>query len=133
MKAHAFGALLVAGMLAGRPALGQPGGECSRDVFKVDGTSLEVTLCVPPAAGARRGEGTPVKVGVSETFSANGESFSRTVPLEFLDGGETLRTIDDVPLAKLGIPKSLHLTIGYRPGSVRLEHAMLVPGAISLK
>jgi hypothetical protein len=134
MKAHLCGALLLALVLPGRLALAQAAEGCSHDVLRVDGTPVEVTLCVPPAGETRRkGEGKAVNVNVTETFSANGQSFSREVPLEFLEGSETSRTMDDVPLAKLGIGKSLHLTIGYRPGSVRLEHAMLLPGAINLK
>jgi hypothetical protein len=38
-----------------------------------------------------------------------------------------------VPLAKLGLARTLHLTVVYTSGSARLEHALLVPGAIALK
>jgi hypothetical protein len=109
------------------------GDVCSRDTLGVDGTPVEVTLCVPPAPVPRKGDSKQVTVSVTETFAAGGATFTRSVPLDFLDGGETSRTIDDVALAKLGIKKSLHLTIAYHPGSVRLEHVLLVPGAVTLK
>jgi hypothetical protein len=134
MKRLARGALAAFVMLlAAVPASAQGGDVCSHDAVAVEGTQVEVTLCVPPATGPRKGEGKPVSVIVTETFSAGGTSFTRSVPLDFLVGGETSRTIDDVPLTRLGIAKSLHLTIAYRPGTVRLDHALLVPGAITLK
>jgi hypothetical protein len=133
MKALARGAFAMTIALLGTASAGAQGDACSRDTLTVDGSPVEVTLCVPPAPAARKGEGKPVSVSVSETFASGGTSFSRSVALDFLEGAETSRTIDDVPLHKLGIGKSLHLTIAYRAGTVRLEHAMLVPGAISLK
>jgi hypothetical protein len=132
MKALSCGAFVMTIALLGTVPVGAEGDACSHDTLAVDGSPVEVTLCVP-APAARRGEGKPVSVSVSETFAAGGSSFTRSVALDFLDGAETSRTIDDAPLHKLGIGKSLHLTIAYRAGTVRLEHAMLVPGAISLK
>jgi hypothetical protein len=133
MKAPTSSALIFAFMLAGVASAAEPRDACAHDVLRVDGTPVDVLLCAPSAAAPRKAEGRPVEVSVAETFTANGSSFSRTVSLEFLEGPQTSRTIDDVALDKLGIPKALHLTIGYRGGVMRLEHAMLVPGAISLK
>lgn len=133
MKALARGAFAVTIALLGTVPAGAQGDACSRDTLTVDGSPVEVTLCVPPSPVARKGEGKAVSVSVSETFAAGGATFSRSVPLDFLEGSETSRTIDDVPLHKLGIKKALHLTIAYRAGTVHLEHAMLVPGAVSLK
>ena len=124
----------LAVVLAGPMAAAQPNDACSHDTLMVEGTPVDVTLCAPePAARKAKGEGGPVSVTVTEVFSAGGNSFTRTSALEFLERPQTSRTIDDVPLQKLGIPKTLHLTIGYRQGSVRLEHAMLIPGAVDLK
>jgi hypothetical protein len=128
VPAMAFGAALGAA-----PALGQGADGCSRDAVRVGGTPVDVVLCVPASGQHRRKEGRAVDVVVSETLSANGRSFTRNVPLEFMDGGETTRTIDDVSLAPLGIAKSLHVTLGYRSGAIRLEHALLLPDAIGLK
>jgi hypothetical protein len=133
MKAPANSAVLLAFLLAAAPAAAEQRDACAHDLLHVDGTPVDVLLCASNPAGARKGEGSPVEISVVETLTANGASFSRTVALEFLEGPATSRTIDDVPLERVGIPKALHLTIGYRPGVLRLEHAMLVPGAISLK
>jgi hypothetical protein len=107
---------------------------CSNDAFSIDGKPLSVALCVAANAVPKRSpDGKRTLVTISERLGANGQAFSRDVVLDFLTGAELSRTIDDVPLDKVGIPKQLHLTIGYRPGSVQLEHALLIPGAIALK
>jgi hypothetical protein len=101
---------------------------CSSDAFVVDGTPLTVEICAPS-------EG-PVgaKLTLTERFTAKGQTpFERPLVIDVLAKAETSRTIDDVPLAKLGLAKTLHLTVVYRPGSARLEHALLIPGAIALK
>lgn len=116
------------------PAFGQQTDACSRDPLTVDGTTVGVTLCVSGAPARKtKGEGRPVSVTIVETFSTGKAAFSRTSSFDFLDQSEASRTIDDVPLDRLGIGKTLHLTIVYRAGAVRLEHAMLVPGAVDLK
>ncbi len=135
MKALARGAVaatLVTILVA--PALGQPSDGCSRDALVVEGTTVGVSLC-PSDAPARKGkgEGRPVSLTIVETFSTGSAAFSRSSVLDFLDQSAASRTIDDVSLERLGISKTLHLTIVYRGGTVRLEHAMLVPGAVDLK
>jgi hypothetical protein len=106
---------------------------CSRDTFSIDGRAVNVSLCADDAAAHRSPDGHRIIVTIAESFAAAAASFQRSVTLDFLAGAELSRTIDDVPLDKLGIDRTLHLTIGYRPGTVRLEHALLVPGAIALK
>jgi hypothetical protein len=130
-----YGALALVAVVAGRPLCAQPEDACSHDVFTVDGTVVGVALCPGPDTRARKDVGRGIEVGIAQTFSAKGASFVQTVNLEFMDSGEASRTIEDVSLEPLGIPKSLHLTIGFAPraGTVRLEHALLVPGALTLK
>jgi hypothetical protein len=104
-----------------------PGG-CSSDAFSIDGSSLAVGLC-PAATG-----GTSTKAAVTETLTIKGQPpLVRPVSIDLLPGADTSRTIDDAPLEKLGIAKTLHLTIAYKNGVAHLEHALLVPGAIALK
>lgn len=120
---------LVAFAGAALPASAASG--CSSDVFLVKGTSLAVELCAPPAA-PRTGGKNPVTI--VETLAAKGQpSLTRKVALDAALGDETSRTIDDAPLQTLGIAGTLHMTIAYKGGAVRLEHALLVPGAIALK
>jgi hypothetical protein len=101
---------------------------CSSDAFSIDGTSLTVELCPTPTAN------TAGKAALSETLTVKGQPpLVRAVTVELLPGADTSRTIDDAPLQKLGLGRSLHLTIAYKNGAARLEHALLVPGAVALK
>jgi len=101
---------------------------CSTDAFSIDGTSLSVELCPAPAAT------TAGKAALTETLTVKGQlPLIRAVTVELLPGADTSRTIDDAPLQKLGLARTLHLTIAYRNGAARLEHALLVPGAVALK
>jgi hypothetical protein len=107
---------------------------CSNDSFSIDGRQVAVALCIADNVAPKRSpDGKRTIVTISERLASNGQSFSREVVLDFLAGAELSRTIDDLPLDKIGIGKQLHLTIGYRSGSVQLEHALLIPGAIALK
>jgi hypothetical protein len=107
---------------------------CSSDVFTIDDRPVSVVLCIPDAEPKRTADGRRYLVKVTESLSSRGVSFSRDVTLDFLAGAELSRTLDDVPLDKLGIAGGqLHLTVGYRPGTIRLEHALLIPGAKALK
>lgn len=111
------------GLASGASASG-----CSADAFPIDGTSLAVDLC-PAASGS-----TARKAELTETLTVKGQPpLVRLVTIDLLPGADTSRTIDDAPLAKLGIDRTLHLTIAFKSGSARVEHALLVPGAIALK
>jgi len=115
-------------------AASAPNYVCSNDSFSIDGRQVSVALCVADNAAPKRSpDGKRTIVTVTERLVSNDLSFSRDVVLDFLAGAELSRTIDNIPLERVGIAKQLHLTIGYRPGSVQLEHALLVPGAIALK
>jgi hypothetical protein len=129
----AFAAMLVA--ISTVPVLGQPADGCSRDALVVDGTTVGVVLCPGTEAQPRRAraDGQGGGVTIVETFSSTAGAFSRTSSLEMVDASGPARAIDDVPLERLGIAKTLHLTIAYRGGAARLEHAMLIPGALTLK
>jgi hypothetical protein len=122
----------LAGILAAVTPTAVPAAPCSSDTFGIDGHAVLVRICAP-APGAVGEKGKPAPVQLRETFSTGGTSFERTVSLHSVDGAASSRTIDDVPLDKLGIAKTLHLTIGYKPGGVTLERALLVPGAVPLK
>jgi hypothetical protein len=104
---------------------------CYKQALVVDATPVNTQLCAPTDVVGQDGV---IHVPVSETLSTKTASFQRTVDLEFLAGNEVSRSIDDVPLARLGFGKeALHLTIARTPQSIVLEHALLLPGAIPLK
>jgi hypothetical protein len=101
---------------------------CSTDTFTIDGNPLAVEVCAPAESLA----GT--KVTLTERFTLKGQApLERPLVMEVLPKAGTSRSIDDVSLSKLGIEKTLHLTILFKLGSASLEHALLVPGAIALK
>jgi len=106
---------------------------CSNDTFTIGERTVSVTLCVPDTPPKRSADGRRFIVTITESLSSPGVTFDREETLDFLAGTELARTLDDVPLDKLGIAGTLHLTIAYRPGTIRLEHALLIPGAKALK
>lgn len=115
----------VAFLAAAGTVLAQAGDRCSSDVLSVDGEPVNVTFCI---AGA------PVqRVMVAETFARGGQTFSRPLEIDVVNGATVTRVIDDVPLGQFGSPKQLHLTIAYQGGTATLEHALLLPGAVVLK
>jgi hypothetical protein len=114
---------LAAGL--GLPASAQ-GERCSHDALTIDGISVAARFCVPSGAGA-------ANLSVTETFTAQGKTISRTTPLAVVAGALTSRTIDDIDLSPLGPKRALHMTLAYRAGSVELEHALALPGAIPIK
>ncbi|HEY0615432.1 MAG TPA: hypothetical protein VGC96_12350 [Candidatus Elarobacter sp.] len=108
------------------PALPQPAQRCSHDSFAVGGQPVAVTVC----AGAPDSGKT---VAVTETFKNAAASFNHSTSIEVLPGAAASRAVDDVSLAPLGLPYTLHLTLAYREAAVTIEHALLLPGAVPLK
>lgn len=131
MRISILGPTLAAALLAsGAAAYAAPSG-CSEDTFLVKGTQLSVELCAPSASARAASKG---PISIAETITAKGQPpLARKVPLDGALGDETSHTIDDAPLQSLGIAGTLHMTLAYKSGAVRLEHALLVPGAIALK
>jgi hypothetical protein len=124
MRTFVAALALFAASLA--PALPQPAQRCSRDAFPVGGQSVTVTVCAgAPDSGK--------SVAVTETFKNAATSFSKTASIEVLAGASASRMVDDVSLAPLGLPFTLHLTLAYRNAAVSVEHALLLPGAVPLK
>lgn len=98
---------------------------CSNDTFSIEGKTLAVQIC---DAEGHSAEGT-----LQETFTVAGRPALQRSTAYRRTAAATTRTIDDVALGPLGIGKTLHVTIAVRPGGVRLERALLIPGAIPLK
>jgi hypothetical protein len=72
-------------------------------------------------------------VNVTETFVAGGTTVTHAVTLAIVAGARISRTIDDVDLRPLGIARSLHMTLAFADGFVKLEHALALPGATPVK
>jgi|GEM_PF-976903 len=137
MHRGAFAASLAVALFAGTGAARAATPPCSSDTFSIDGSSVTVALCVSvPAASAvhREAGAKPPPASLDETLTVKGQPpLVRSIPLDAAPTDDASRTIDDVPLAKLGLGRTLHLTIVVRNAGIRLEHALLVPGAVTLK
>lgn len=101
---------------------------CSRDTFNIDGSSVAAVLCAPAQAKPASGP-----VTVNATFTSKGINFSKSIALDVLPGEAESRGIEEVSLSPLGSTRSLYMTITYKGGKVALAHAVLLPGAITLK
>jgi hypothetical protein len=113
-------------LILGPAAAGaDPADRCTHESWSVDGLPLIATFCVPAQPGA--------PVVVSETFARNGQSLERSLDIALVNGAETARALDTVPLDAVGSAKQLHLTVAYRNGRASVEHALLLPGAVVLK
>jgi len=114
-----------------RPTQAQPPGRCTHETLSVRGTPVMATYCVTGGASAAPGRDLPVHV--TETYSTARGSWSQDVTLQFIAGEEASRVIQDVPLDKVGLQGTLHVTLVLRGGAVRVDSAMLTPGAITIK
>lgn len=126
--------LIVATLLllsTGSVATAQPAGRCTRETLAIRGTPVTATYCV---TGSTQGPpGREVPVAVNESFSSPHGSFSQGATLQFIAGDEPSRVIEDVALDRLGLAGTLHLTLVLRGGLIRVESAILTPGAITVK
>jgi hypothetical protein len=123
-----FLALLLA-LFAGGVAHAQ--GRCTRETLSVKGTALTVSYCVAAEKSAAAGHDLPVQV--TESYSTGRGSFTQQNTLQFISGETASRVIEDVALNRVGLEGTLHLTLVYRGGLVRVESALLTPGAITIK
>ncbi len=123
--AFAFGASNVAALLAAAAAAG--GERCRTESFTIEARPVAVQFCALPAI-------TSGPVAVDERVSSgSAPPIARSLHLDLVDGERAARALDDVPLAPLGIARTLHLELIYDRSGAHLEHALLVPGAIRLK
>lgn len=115
----------------GSAASAQPAERCTRETLSVRGTPVTAAYCVSAVGPATAGRDLPVRV--SETYSTAHATFSQDAVLRFIAGEEASRVIEDVGLERLGLEGTLHLTLLLHSGQVRIEGAMLTPGAITIK
>ena len=107
-----------------RPAVAES--RCTRDVLRLNAAAVTAAFCIPAGGG-------PPSVAVVQTFVSGGRTLARTTTFPVVAGAAVSRTIDDVDLTPLGLRGTLHMTLVYRRGSVELEHALALPGAIPVK
>jgi hypothetical protein len=115
----------------GSTASAQSAGRCTRETLMVRGTPVTAAYCVTQMGTARPGRDLPVQV--SETYSTPHGSFTQQATLRFISGEQASRVIEDVALERLGLEGTLHLSLVLQGGAVRVDSAMLTPGAITIK
>jgi hypothetical protein len=104
---------------------------CSQETLTVEGAAVSLAYCV---AGPVRANGSQeVIVPVNAVYSAPGGTLRRSNELHFIAGEGVSRVIESLDLTKLGLAGTLHLTLAYARGAVRVEGALLTPGAITIK
>lgn len=125
---------LLAAALAlclGGYASAQPANRCTHETLFVSGTPLTAGYCVLSTGAASAGHELPVRV--TETYSTPRTSFTQQATLRFISGEDASRVIEDLGLGRLGLDGTLHLTLVLRSGTVRIDSAMLTPGAVTIK
>lgn len=113
----------------GSAALSAPA--CTQERLIVEGAPVTFAYCI---TGPVRSTGSEeLLVPVTATYSSPGGTLSRSSELHFIAGEGVSRVIESLDLTKLGLAGTLHLTLAYSRGLVRLEGALLTPGAITIK
>ncbi|HEY5341318.1 MAG TPA: hypothetical protein VIK27_09850 [Candidatus Aquilonibacter sp.] len=123
--------LLLAAALAA--SLATPAGaqdQCTREPLIVRGTPLQVELCV---AAAPQSPGGIVNVALVATYTAASRSFTQRATVRFITGEGPARALNSVNLSSVGVAGTLHMTLLYSGGLVTIEHALLTPGAVTVK
>ena len=119
--------LVAAGTLRG--ALADPG--CTQETLSVQGRPLTISYCVGAAPRANGAD--ELIVPVSATYSTASGTLRRASELHFMAGERVSRVIESLDLTRVGLTGTLHLTLAYARGLVRVEGALLTPGAITIK
>jgi hypothetical protein len=117
-------------LMTAASASAQPAGRCTRETLEVRGVPVSVGYCVA-AVGPASGHELPVRV--QENYSSPHGALSQETTLRFIAGETSSRVIEDLPLERLGLSGTLHMTLLLRGGLVRVDAAMLSPGAITVK
>jgi hypothetical protein len=122
--------LTLALALAAASGTAHANSQCSSEVLKVRDVPVTVQYCI---AGAETTNGPEIRVPVEGNYSSPTGTFARTSVMRFVAGEGPARVLENVDLSKLGLGGTLHLTLAYSGGLVRVENAMLTPGAITVK
>jgi hypothetical protein len=127
-----FGAAAFLAAAATLPATAGAQQRCSQETLSVRGTPVTIGYCI--AAAPKTGAGEEILIPVQASYAAPGGSFGRAEELRFISGEGSSRVVENLRLGPLGLgPQTLHLTLVYSAGVVRIEGALLTPGAITVK
>ncbi len=123
--------LFLVALLAAIPCAAGAQNHCSRETLVVRGTPVTIGYCVNGAP--EHAPGGAIALAVQGSYSAPGGSFARNGSMRFINGDGPSRVMENVELSQLGLQGTLHLTLVYAGGLVRVESAMLTPGAVTVK
>jgi hypothetical protein len=126
MRAAALFVVLAAGAISAPAAT-----PCTQETLTVEGANVTIAYCV--GAPVRSNGAQEVVVPVSATYTGPSGALRRLIELHFIAGEGVSRVIQSLDLTTLGLTGTLHLTLSYSNGLVRLEGALLTPGAITIK
>lgn len=116
--------------LVATAASARAGAPCSSELLTIRDVPVTVQYCI---SGDTAANGPEIRVPVAGTYTANTGTFTRSSVMRFVAGEGPARVLENVDLTKLGLGGVLHLTLAYSGGVVRIENAMLTPGAITIK
>jgi hypothetical protein len=103
---------------------------CSRETVQVRGTVLSVSFCT---VGAPVTASAVTTVAVDATYATKDHSLVQRTTLRFITGEGPARALENVNLGSLGIEGTLHMTLLYSGNQISMEHALLTPGAVTVK
>jgi hypothetical protein len=115
----------------GSPATAQAAGRCTQETLRVHGAPVTASYCVTALGKAAPGHELPVRV--AEAYRGPGGELTQEATLQFIAGEGSSRVIQDVALARLGLAGTLHLTLLLQGGLIRIDSALLTPGAVTIK
>ena len=104
---------------------------CTQETLSVRGTPVTIGYCVSGTPHSTDGD--ELIVPIVASYGAPGGSFSRSSEMHFVAGEGVSRVIESLDLSRLGMTGTLHLTLAYAEGHIRIEGALLTPGAITIK
>lgn len=105
--------------------------QCTQESLTVEGHAVSIGYCI---SGPLRSNGADeILVPVTATYAASGTALRLPIQLHFIAGENVSRVLESLDLTKLGLTGTLHLTLAFAHGLVRVEGALLTPGAITIK
>jgi hypothetical protein len=122
--------LLTAALAASLATAARAQEPCTHESLTIRGTPVAVTLCVQ---NAPQSPGGVVNVALAATYATAARSFTQHASVRFITGEGPARALDSADLSSLGLSGTLHMTLLYSGSRVTIEHAILTPGAVTVK
>jgi hypothetical protein len=102
---------------------------CTHETVAIRSTPVTVSLCIANESVSS----SVTTVALQSTYASKDGSFDQHASVRFIMGEGPARALQSVDLAPLGMNGVLHMTLLYSGNEVTMEHALLTPGAITIK